>query len=657
MKWIGNISRGTLAIGCLVMAAIVLLSVNYISAATLRHVKADLTEDGLFTISDGTRQIVRELDEPINLRVYYSKQLGELAPKYANYFERVRGLLEQYRDISGGKLKISYLEPEPFSDTEDRAVASGLHGIRLNLEGHMGYFGLVGTNSTDNRGVIQFFAPDRERFLEYDLTKLVHTLANPKKTSVGLMSGIAMEGGVTPRGQANPAWQVVERIREFFEVYSLDQNIKEIPDEVELLMVVHPDKLTKEAAYAIDQFALKGGRVLAFVDPLAELGQDSMFMPASGEKSDEFVKLLDAWGVEYNPEKVAADADHARRVQFAAAPGTQAVVTDHVAWLALNESNLDQADVLSSGIERLNVATAGFLSKKKGAPIEFSPIVQTSAQSMGVDATEFSFGADPVKPLRTFRAGGKPLTLAARITGKVTSAFPDGPPEPDKTAGDAETDTKMTKEKSDPSAEENKAARRADHVSEGEINAVVFADTDFLHDQFWVESGTFLGQRILIPNAHNATFVLNALDNLSGSSALISLRGRGVDDRPFELIEDLRKEAERRYREKEQALVARLEDVQEKLNSLQTKGGDGEAILSEEDRKAIESFRRDMVNIRRELREVKRALREDIDLLAGTLKFANIAGVPLLIALGGIAVAVARRRRSGQNNKEMEKCA
>lgn len=649
MKWIAKLDRRTLAIGCLVMAGIILLSVNYIAQNTLRQVKADMTEDDLFTISEGTRQIVSGLDEPVDLRLYYSRQLGELAPKYGKYFNRVRGLLEQYHDISSGKINVSYLDPEPFSDTEDRAVAAGLRGVRLNLEGDMGYFGLVGTNSTDNRGVIEFFAPDRERFLEYDLTKLLNSLAEPKKPSVGLISGIPMQGAVTPQGQQRPAWQIAEQMSEFFEVYPLDQNLKKIPDEVELLMVVHPNELTKEAAYAIDQFALKGGRVLAFVDPLAELGEATPYMPGKKKKSDEFVKLLAAWGVEYDPDKVAADAAHARRVQFQAGPsGGQPTVTDHVAWLALDARNLDQGDVLSSGIERLNVATAGFLKKKEGASIGLSPIVKTSEQSMAVDARNFGFGSDPVKLLRNFHASGKPLTLAARVTGEVSTAFPDGPPKPAKAEGEKEKSGDASGDESKPAGEsEAYEGRKASQVKKGEINAIVFADTDFLHDRFWVESGNFLGRQVTIPNAHNATFVLNALDNLSGSSALISLRGRGVDDRPFELVDSLRKDAERRYRQKEQALVARLESVQQKLNSLQSKGGEGGAILSEKDRKAIEAFRRDVVTIRRELREVKRALREDIDQLEGTLKFVNIAGIPLLIAFGGLAVIAVRRRRSG----------
>jgi ABC-type uncharacterized transport system involved in gliding motility auxiliary subunit len=646
MKWIAKLGRRTLTAGCIVMAAVILLSVNYIAANILRHVKADLTEDDLFTISDGTRQVVQGLEEPIDIRLYYTKQLGEQAPRYAKYFDRVRGLLEQYRDISGGKLNITYLEPEPFSDTEDRAVAAGLRGVRLNLEGDTGYFGLVGTNSTDNKSVIKFLAPDREKFLEYDLTKLVLELEDPKKPPVGLMTSISISRGITPQGQSTPAWQVVNQIRESFDVYPLDQNLTKIPGEVELLMIVQPDMLTKEAAYAIDQFALRGGRILAFVDPLAELGAATPHMPGPKRKSDEFVKLLASWGVEYDPDKVATDIAHARRVQFAATPGSQPTVTDHIGWLALDARNLDQEDVLSSGIERLNVGTAGFLKKKEGASIRLSSILQTSAQSMVVDASDFGFGADPVKLLRNFRPGGKPLTLAARVTGKVSTAFPDGPPEPVKAEDkkDGKQDTSM--DEGAPAGQGDKEAGEAAQVKEGDINAIIVADTDLLNDRFWVEAGDFLGQQILIPHAHNATFVLNALDNLSGSSALISLRGRGVDDRPFELVENLRKEAERRYRRKEQALVARLKSVQKKLDAVTSKGGEGNAILSEKDRKAIESFRHDMVTVRRELREVKRALREDIDLLEGTLKFANIGGVPLLIAFGGIAALIARRRRN-----------
>ncbi|RMF04213.1 MAG: ABC transporter, partial [Alphaproteobacteria bacterium] len=499
--------------------------------------KADLTEEGLFTISDGTRQTVQGLDEPVDLTLYFSKQLGELAPRYAGYFERVRGLLEQYRDLSGGKIQVHYVDPKPFSDAEDRAVAAGLQGIRLNLEGDMGYFGLVGTNSTDNQSVIEFFSPDREKFLEYDLTKLVYSLSNPKKPVVGIISGIRMTGGMTPQGQQLQAWQVMEQIREFFDVYPLDENLKSIPDEVKTLMIVQPDKLTREAAYAIDQFALRGGRILAFVDPLAELGKASPYLTQNGERSEAFRKLLEAWGVAFDPKMVATDIAHARRVQFSGAPGVQPTITEHIGWLALMADNLDQRDVLSSGIERINVATPGHFAKKEGAAVKFTPILQTSAQSMEVKASEFGFGADPVRLLRNFRASGKPLVIAARLAGPVSSAFPDGPPEAEKKAQDkAAGESGNAAETSSKSNSEGRAKSAKAHVAKGEINAIIVADTDMLHDRFWVEASNFLGQTILIPNAHNATFVLNALDNLGGSSALLSLRGRGVEDRPFVLV-------------------------------------------------------------------------------------------------------------------------
>lgn len=630
MKWFAKLNRTTLAIGSLVMAGIILLSVNVISGSLLRHMKADLTEGGLFTISEGTREIITSLDEPLDLRLYFSKHLGELAPAYAKYFDRIHGLLEQYRDISGAKLRVKYLDPEPFSDAEDRAVAAGLKGIALNQEGDMGYFGLVGSNSTDNQATIAFFSPDRERFLEYDLTKLVYTLANPKKPRIGLISGLDLNGQLTPQGQQQPPWLVMDQIREFFDVYPLDQNLKEIPDDVvDTLMVVSPDKLTRQAAYAIDQFALRGGRVLAFVDPLAETAGRSSMM-AGNNPSPEFGKLLKAWGVAFDRSKVAADITHARRVQFGR--GARPVITEHVAWLGLDRRNVDESDVLSAGIEKLNLASPGFLAKREGATTEILPILQTSDQSMAIDATRLTFAPDPVRLLREFKPRGEPLTLAARVTGAVSTAFPDGPPKQEPKEGDEEK------------AKENAASRKP-QVKEGTINAIVVADADMLHDQFWVEANNFLGQTIMVPLAHNATFVLNALDNLSGNSALLSLRGRGVDDRPFRMVEQIRRDAERRYREKEEALVARLQKVKGQLASVEKKGGGGGAILTEDDKAAIENFRRDIVTIRRELRDVKHALRKDIDRLDATLKFINIAGVPFLIGIGGLAVAFARRRR------------
>ncbi|HKZ95469.1 MAG TPA: GldG family protein [Hyphomicrobiaceae bacterium] len=649
-----GLSRPALAWGSLALAGVILLSVNLMSSVSLRNWKADLTEDRLFTISDGTRQVLRAIDEPIKARVYFSSRLAEAAPSYARYFDRVRALLEQYRDISGGKLELAFLDPEPFSDAEDRAVAAGLRGIRLNAEGELGYFGLVATNATDNQETIGFFSPDRESFLEYDATKLVHTLANPKKHVVGLITALPVDGGKSPMAamgapdqQQSPPWLIMDQIREFFEVETLDLAVKEIPSRIDVLLVAQPVGLTPDAAYAIDQYALKGGKVLVFADPFPEASYFQLLQQGSTGQP-ELIKLLKAWGVDFDTGKVAADIAHARRVQFGGAE--RGTVTEYVAWLGLDKGSVDQRDVLSGGIELLNLATAGFLTKIDGAGPEMTPILVTSKDAMEIPAQKVGMGGDPLELLRGYKPGGKPLVLAARVSGEAKSAFPDGAPkaEPKKDEKPAQSKDDPKEGPKDGDGKPSEAAVPADgekkaeaasppHVASGKINAIVVADTDMLADRFWVEQRELLGQQVLIPHAHNAAFVLGGLENLSGSDALIALRGRGVKERPFTWVEDLRRDAERQFREKEQALTQKLKGVEAELQKLEQSGGEGgNVILSDAERQSIERFRTEMLDTRRQLRDVKLALRHDIDNLDGWLKFTNIAFVPLAIAFAGV---------------------
>jgi ABC-type uncharacterized transport system involved in gliding motility auxiliary subunit len=648
-----KLDRRRLAWGGLALAGITFLSVNLIAASALRSVRVDLTTEGLYTISEGTRKALMSIDEPIDVRVYFSKKLGEVAPSYAKNFERVRTLLEQYRSLSSNKLKVAYLDPEPFSEAEDRAVAAGLQGIRLNQEGDIGYFGLAATNSTDNDGTIAFFSPERERFIEYDVTKLIYTLANPKKRVVGLVSSLPLEGGLDPmmgmRGRPIPPQLVMEQIRDVFEVKSLEKEFKEVPRDVDVLMIVQPDGLTAQSVHAIDQFALAGGKVLAFVDPVAETQRGAGPMGLAGApKLGDFDKLLKAWGVVYDATKVAGDISHARRVQLGG--GLRATVTEYVAWLGLDRRNLDERDVLSGGIERINLASAGVLTKDDSAATTVSPILQTSPDAMQIAAEKVSMMPDAVGLLRAYRPEGKSLMLAARISGEAKTAYPDGPPKPDakvEGAGSATAD-KTGDQQPGGATDQSQATASPEaksHVASGRVNAVVVADTDLLNDQFWVDVRDFLGQQVAVPHAHNAAFVVGALENLSGSDALLSLRGRGVTDRPFELVNTIRRDAERRFREKEQTLTAKLKDVQDQLAKLE-RAGEGEGvILSEKDRQAIDRFRSEMLTVRRELRDVKLALRRDIDRLDSWLKFANIGAVPLLIGLSGLGWAAWRRRR------------
>lgn len=669
-----SLSSGTLAWGGLALAAVILLSVNLVSAIGLRGWQADLTQGHAFTISEGTRQVLRGIDEPITVRVYFSKRLGEVAPSQASYFERVRALLDNYRDISGGKLQVSYLDPEPFSDAEDRAVAAGLHGVRLDAEGEEGYFGLVATNSTDNQQTIPFFTADRAAFLEYDVTKLINTLANPKKNVVGIISGLPINGGKSPMSnEPTPPWLIMDQLHEFFDVRMLDQTLTKVPSDIDVLMIVQPSALTPKAAYAIDQYVLGGGKALVFADPMPEAAYLQTLGKGEGGM-EQLAKVLKSWGVGFVENKVATDIEHARRVQFGQNNGT---VTDYVAWLALDDRNIDKKDVLSAGIETLNLASPGFLKRIPGAGTTVTPLLHTSPQAMEVDASKVAPGADPLALLRNYKPRGSPLVLAARVSGEAQSAFPDGPPgeaKPDgKKADDKKADAKKPDDKaadggSKPDTAKAEAAKadaaapaaasaapksknEPTHIASGKVNAIVIADTDLMADQFWVDRRELLGQQVVMPTANNAALVVGALENLSGNDALISLRARGVTDRPFTLVDDLRRNAERKFREKEQALTTKLQTLQQGLDKLESAQGGGAVLLSEEERAAADKFRADMLNTRRELRDVKLALRRDIDRLDGWLKFANIGLIPLAIGFGGLGWSLwrTRRRKGGQH--------
>ena len=645
VRWASRLDRKTLAWGTLALAALLTLSVNLIANSIGKNTKADLTADHLYTTSVGTKRVLARVEEPINVRLYYSRRLGQAAPVYGKYFERVRALLEQYRDLSGGKVQLTVLEPEPFSDAEDRAVASGLRAIRLNQEGENGYFGLVASNTTDNDAAIEFFALDRERFLEYDLTKLINGLANPKKRVVGLMSGMPIDGGMNPMQpmrQPAPAWTVMDQIREFFDVKPIDQSATEIPGDIDVLMLVQPNAISKDAAYAIDQYVLRGGRVLAFVDPLAETVPPSgpMGMPSMPPGAD-VAALLKSWGVAIDISKLAGDPSMARRVQFGG-QGGRPVVTDYLAWLQIDPANINTDDPLAAGVERMNWASVGFITNVDGATTKVQPIIETSTKAGEMNADSMRMMPDPLALGRDFKSGGKKLVLAARITGETRSAFPDGRPKPEAKPGEEKAGDKPA----DPAAKDDKKGELVvPHFAIGPVNVILIADGDLLHDQFWVTVQELLGQRMAVPQAHNAVFVINALENLAGGEVLGSLRGRGVNDRPFERVANIRREAERRYREKEQALNAKLKELQGKLQQMETRVEGGQILLSDKDRQTIEGFRGEMVSVRRELRGVQAELRRDIDNLDGWLKFFNIAAVPLLIGIGGIAVGLSRRRR------------
>ena len=624
--------RRKLGVAGLVLAVILFLAVNIFANGEIRNLQADLTENGLYSISEGTEKVLADLKEPVTLRYFVSRRLIDLSAGLGTYSQRVLELLQSYVDAAGGKIRLEIIDPKPFSNEEDRAVGFGLQGVPLNDAGELGYFGLAGTNTTDDQDVIGFFQPQREPFLEYDLTRLVHNLAHPKKKVIGLVSGIPIDAD--PANQYKP-WRVVEQIKQFFEVKSLGLDPK-ITDDIDVLMIVHPFGLSDKTLYAIDQFVMAGGKTMVFVDPFAEEGSRSnAAMRLPPDQGSNLEKLFKAWGVDYAQDEVLADLGLAQRVQAAVDPQGRPVITNYVAWLSFQADRLRSDDVITGQLRAINVATAGFISKAKDSDVTFDPLIVSTEAAAPMEAQKFRFQPNPAEILKSFEPKGKPLTLAARVSGKLKSAFPEGPP--------AEKDKDKTEDKN------GAAGAKVPHLKESKdvVNLIVVADSDILADTFWLQVQDFFGQRLVVPTANNGDFVINALDNLSGSSELIGLRSRGFSDRPFDRVIEIQRAAELQFRDRERALLEQLKDVEGKLKDLTTKEEKGAAvILTAKQKQAIEDFRRQIIKVRGELRDVRRALREDIDTLDAWIKILNIAAMPALIALFAIGLLIVRNRRT-----------
>jgi len=646
--------RGAAAVA-IVCAAILFVSINVIAQHALPSARVDLTQRHLYTLSDGSKRTLAHIDEPITLRYYYSPRLGDEVPSYGIYAQRVREMLEEYAALAKGKIRLEVLDPEPFSSTEDRAVAFGLQGVPIDQGGEQVYFGLAATNSTDDQQVIPFFQPDRERFLEYDLTKLVHSLAFPKKTVVGLVTSLPLEGDYMAAMQGRPLqpYTIVEQLRQLYDVRTLSPDFDKVDSDVDVLMIAHPQNLSEKTLYAIDQFVLKGGKALVFVDPYSETQAahaNRMNPPAAGTASN-LDKLFAAWGVDMAPGKVAGDRRNARRVN--AGTGSRVQPIDYVAWLALKADNLNHDNLITGDLSQINMATAGILTPRDGAKTTFTPLITTSADSEEIPVDKVEGLPDVAGLLSDFKSGNKKLTLAAQISGPAETAFPDGPPK----AATSDKDKEKDKEKSGttepaktdaakPIGQESSATTTQLKASTQPIHVIVVADTDILDDRFWVQVQDFFGQRVAIPTAGNGDFITNAVDVLSGGSDLIGLRTRGTSARPFEVVQNIQRAADERYQAREKDLEQQLKDTEAKIKELRGKGGPGGNVtLAAEQVQAIDNFRAQMLDIRRELRGVQLNLRQDIDRLKATLEFFDIAFIPLLVGLAAIVLGVVRMQR------------
>ena len=642
----------------LILLALVVLFSTLFADWLFKGVRFDLTEGNMYTLSDGSKQIVRDIQQPVELQFYFSQEATRDAQGWRAYAKQVRELLEEFVLASNGKLKLHVIDPEPFSEEEDRAAAFGLQAINAGGGEEKVFFGLVaqvqppkaegdtkqeGDNKTAEEKpeprteVIPVFQPDRQEFLEYDIAKLVYQVSQQQKPKVALLTDLEVQGGFDMMmRQPSQPWATISQLEQLFDVQKLTGTEQEISTtDYQLLLVIHPKSLSDAMLFAIDQYVLRGGNALIFVDPFAEQEKGL----TSTDRASDLNRLFKAWGVDYDKTKVLGDAQLALQVGM----GQGRAPVRHLAILQLNDRYLARDNMIVSKLETLHMSSVGFLAHAKDAKTTFEPLLSSSEHAMAFDAEKLALMQDPSELTQGFTPSGTPFVLAARVSGDVQSAFPDGVPQSEG-AAEAGNDKPAAKV-----AEKTPAKADDEYLkaSQKPINVVIVADTDMLTDRLWVQVHQFFGQQVAQPFADNGDFFFNSVDVLSGSADLIGIRGRGRFFRPFTVVQDMQRKAEASFQQVQESLTARLQEIEGRLAELQQKQGeDGNVItLTPEMQSDLLKFQQEKLQIRKQLRDVQHQLNQDIDRLDFRLKLINIAGVPLLLTLLAIVIAVYRRKQ------------
>ncbi len=665
--------------GLVVIAVALVFAVAIISL--LPGWRIDLTEDNLYSLSDGTRNIVASLEHPIELMFFYSDSAIEDLPQIRSYGTRVQELLREIVIASNGRLSMSVIDPEPFSEDEDLATQYGVQAVPVNQGGEAIYFGLVVIQTDADGGgpvvvpvleTMPLIRPDQEQFLEYEFLKLITRVGNPDLPVVGLLTELDIDGGFNPiMGQATPPWMVMDFIRQLYEVRRVDIAADDIDVDIDLLMIVHPQDLSQQMLYAIDQHVMRGGKTMVFLDPSADSmvtrSPQGNLIPAG--MSSDLPGLLAAWGIAYASDKVLTDSDLALRVRM----GQNQQPEAHLGMLGVHRENLAGDDIITNRLETINFSSTGAIASAENANTVFEPLIQSSTNAMLMDAGFLEDVSDPSILFDEFVSAQQSFVIAARVSGVIDSAFPDGRPVVEEADVEAveETDVENSEVDESDSAEateadastgvdEDPGAEReespvAEHIasSNGEVNIVIFADTDMLSDRLWVQVAQFLGQRIPQPFANNGDIVINTLDNLSGSADLVSIRSRGTYSRPFTRVLNLQRKADDRLRIEESELLDRLTETEAALAELnQTEDGQLISQITPEIQAEIDQFNAELLDTRRRLRDVQFQLSEDIEQLGSRLKAINTGLIPILLTLlllGASYLRAQGRRTANQN--------
>lgn len=612
-----------------ILMAVLLVVLNFIGRGIGGRI--DLSEDKLYTLSPATHEILGGLESPVTIRYYFSRNAAsEAGLALQTYARQVENLLAEYKRIGGHNIVLEKYDPEPFSDAADSADLDGILGQDVG-RGQALYFG-ISVNLLDAQQAIPFLHPTRRNLLEYDLTRAIHRVSNPRQQVVGVMSSLPVLG--TPRmpmqmpgmdrGQEQP-WQFVTELRKEYDVQRVATSTRRIDPDIDVLVLIHPQELSDETLFAVDQYLLHGGRILAFVDPMSTAesrSRDPMQAAQSPSPGSSTLGVLfDAWGIEFDTDYVVADLIHATRIRH---PTTGEPIS-MPAILSLTSDAMSPDNPVTSQLGNVILAFSGIITGDAADGLDTEVLLETSERSDLVEKFRAQLAPDDIR--RHIVESGTRFPLALRLSGRFPTAFPDGTPGADPEA--VARDGSLT-----------------EAVGDGAV--IVVADSDVVFDDFCVQRQRIFGQTVAYPISDNLTLAQNMVDQLAGGTALMRIRSRGAVSRPFKVINERQAEAEEQYRGKIERLENELVDVQQRLNELfrgQREQGEQQQFLTSEQLEMLESFRQKQVETRQELREVQKQLRRDINALENTLKWANIALMPLLVGLSGIVLAIIERRR------------
>ncbi|MSQ54168.1 MAG: hypothetical protein EXR31_02255 [Betaproteobacteria bacterium] len=603
---------------------LILVAVNFLVATV--PLRADLTEGRLFTLSDGTKKMLRGLQSPVKLRVYISQGDQAIPVQMRSFAQRVDDMVKEFKSVAGANLVVERYNPKPDSEEEDAAQLDGIDAQQL-FSGESFYLG-ISVSQLDRKQTIPTVAPQRERLLEYDLARAIARVGIADKPTIGLMAGMPVLG--TPfnpftRQGAEP-WVLASELKRDFNLKEVNATATSIDKDINVLLVIHPRDLSDATEYALDQFVMRGGKLIAFVDPMAYFDQQPSQMPGMPSQpgtSSNLPKLFKAWGLEMNPGKVIAD------VQYASGGGQRYTPT----VLSLNRSAFDRNDIVTSQIETLLYAFGGAFESKPVDGLKKTDLVKTSKTSMFVDNIVASVSGEAA--MKGFVASGTEYPLAVRIQGKFKTAFPEGRPKDDSPA---------SKDKPKPQPTEPHLAESA-----ADNSVIAVADVDMLNDGAAVDVQDVFGRKIVVPSNGNLAFAQSMVEQFASGDTLIGLASRTASFRPLTVVRAMEAQAQQQYFGKLKSLEDDLQKTTERLQELQkARGGaaaKGPQVLSAEQQAELENFRKRAATSRKELKEVRKELRQDAEALVFWTKVVNIALMPLLVMFAGIGVALLRRRR------------